>query len=243
MPRWSRFLKLKRTVAVFLLAMYGLAFAVFPLPRLVRMYIFHQDLLAESVFDYHSMTCVVESLYKTNMIGFLITVSVWSVMLIYFYARIHHLVRINERKLQKHYHRIKGDQKKNPSTTSRTTMENRNRKHIKIVKTMCIIFLMYIGSQVPIPLLLNLDPERKLPHIWYAPWVMFIWVSSSTNWVIYGLLNREFMAAYKQIFKCQLKTHSADGVRKLETINESIKYNNKLKKPRQDILPICDYQL
>ena len=173
----------KVTVASMVLAIYCITFTLFPLPRMLQLHLLRDQLIDNLYFDTRAMMCIYKVHYRRNLMCLFGFIILGTVCLIYFYLRIHCLVRTNQK-------RMRGRS---------SSFLDRTRKDIRILKTMCVIFVMYVGSQIPLPVLLYMDKDKQLSHFYFAPWVVFLWLSSSTNWVIYGLMNRDFRSAYGRL--------------------------------------------
>jgi len=191
-----RYVDHRYTLVATIFAMYFLTFLSFPLPRLMRIFYVKEPIVEDTFYDTKSMMCVIGNIYRNNLITFMVISALGSGLLVYFYARIHFLVRLNHRRLSNNL----GDAANHTEVDKRHSVNGPNSKDIRILKTMIIIFVMYLGSQTPLPIMLYLDRTHSLPHLAYFPWVIFVWVSSSTNWIIYGALNRDYLRAYRALF-------------------------------------------
>ncbi|CAH1787005.1 unnamed protein product, partial [Owenia fusiformis] len=63
-----------------------------------------------------------------------------------------------------------------------------------------VIMLLYSVSYLSLPLMAIVDKQRKLSEWLYLSGVLVLWMSSSINWIFYGLLNRRFKRAYLLLF-------------------------------------------
>jgi len=75
----------------------------------------------------------------------------------------------------------------------------RLQRELSLMKSVVGIFLTFVASYLPITLVQGLDTGRALPHEVYFVGALFLWLSPSINWVIYGLMNAKFARAYRYL--------------------------------------------
>ena len=116
-------------------------------------------------------------------VGFLGLVGVW---LSYCYVRLYRVVRKSGREIHS----------KGQCTHSRL------KREMKILKTMLVIFLTFIICYMPMTIVYGVDYQHEFSHGAYFTTVMLLWTSSSVNWIIYGMMNKQYYNAYRIILCC-----------------------------------------
>lgn len=111
------------------------------------------------------------------------------------HLRIHHVIRVTENRLQH------GD----PSSgaASSNTKVARQKKHVKVLKCMLVVFVLFSVSYFPLVSLIMVEGVI-IEHYKLMIVLCLSWMSSGTNWIVYGVLDRDFRAAYRRfiLFCC-----------------------------------------
>ncbi len=82
-----------------------------------------------------------------------------------------------------------------------------NQRETKIIKTMAIIFLLFIVMYVSLPLVSAAGQNGVLYSHWlYFPFFILNWTSSCSNWIIYVLNNEVFRDAFRHLLGIPKKT-------------------------------------
>lgn len=106
-----------------------------------------------------------------------------AIFLFYCYIRIYHSVRVSGRSI----------------TTNGGFSPCRMRREITLLKTVLAVFLSFVVAYLPISILYGADKYRTFPDVVYFFGVILLWMSSSINWMIYGLMNKQYRQAYRFI--------------------------------------------
>ncbi len=76
---------------------------------------------------------------------------------------------------------------------------SRIRREMTLLKMVIFTFLAFVISYLPLSILYGVDTNRTFPFISYFIGVVFLWLSSSINWIIYGCVNRQYCLAYNYL--------------------------------------------
>ncbi|KAK2143082.1 hypothetical protein LSH36_879g00001 [Paralvinella palmiformis] len=86
-----------------------------------------------------------------------------------------------------------------------TISMKRNIRELKFIKTMIIIFVMFIFSYFSLPIMLMANKTFSFSHWAYLPLVMINWFSSSVSWILYGFTHDGFRKAFLTMLRCYVK--------------------------------------
>ena len=75
----------------------------------------------------------------------------------------------------------------------------RLQREITLLKSVVVIFAAFVITYLPISVMYAADVHRELPYWAYFLGVAALWTSSSSNWLIYGLMNASYRKAYVDI--------------------------------------------
>lgn len=97
--------------------------------------------------------------------------------------------------------RKSGQEVQNEDNNSTTKPMNsaRCRREITLFKTLMVMFLSFVLCFLCISVIYAVDVNRDYPFEVYFVGVMLLWMSSSINWIIYGLLSKQYAMAYNHI--------------------------------------------
>ena len=187
-PRAGRVLQGPRAVAAMLGVVYAAPLLVVLAPALSRLggatsggapgrqVVFNKRIMFCS-FVRHSEFRLAGVLKKVSFL------SVAAVFLFYCYVRIYLLVR-----------------RSGQSVNARGAFSAaRLQREITLLKTVVVIFMTFVVSYLPISVLYGVDTGRNFSYAFYFCGVLLLWTSSSVNWMIYGLMNRQYLQAYHYI--------------------------------------------
>ena len=76
---------------------------------------------------------------------------------------------------------------------------SRLQREMTLLKTVVVIFFTFVVTYLPISVLYGVDTGRNFAFILYFLCVVLLWMSSSVNWMIYGLMNKQYLEAYRYI--------------------------------------------
>jgi hypothetical protein len=141
--------------------------------------------------------------------------------LFYCYIRIYHLVRSSGRMIV--------------STQGSMFSPTRLRREMTLLKTVIVIFFAFVISYLPVTVLYSIGKIVSIPDPVYVVAVLLLWCSSSINWMIYGLMNKQFLQAYRAVL-CNLTfVYTANG--KTEPISGQVaskhSYTRELQEQRR----------
>ena len=163
------------------------------------------------VFDRYTMFCSFVRQTDFQHLGVVKkfgVVSLCAVIVGFSYARIYTLVRRRGRRL---------------SGVGGSFNHVRLHYELSLLRTAVSTFLTFAVSYLPMTVLYALDTERTFPHEVYFVGATLMWLSPSTNWVVYGLMNTKFARAYRYLL-CAGKT-STDSRKQ----RRSLAYPSKLR--------------
>ena len=114
--------------------------------------------------------------------------------LFYCYFRIYHLVRKRGTQLNSLSKGYSG--KRGP----------RLKQELTILKTVIAVFLFFVLNHLPVSLLQGLDHSLTAPFPFYVVTVMLLWISTASNWIIYALMNKQYLRGYRfLVFRFRLR--------------------------------------
>ena len=71
-----------------------------------------------------------------------------------------------------------------------------------LLKTVVVVFVAFVLSYLPVTVIYAFDKELTVYDPIYVISVIMLWCWSSINWMIYGLMNRQFLTAYRYVICC-----------------------------------------
>ncbi len=154
---------------------------------------------AELVFDTRIMFCTVariSSFHPTGILKKALFLTLTALFLVYCYLRIYVKVR----------HSGKQFNQRNPSLTAACL-----NRELALLKTLLVVFFAFVTSYLPVTVLYALGQTHDFPYILYVISVLLLWMSSSVNWMIYGLMNQQFRKGYRLVLR-RLPAKSDTGV-------------------------------
>ena len=185
-PRVGRVLQGPRAVAAMLGVVYVAPLLVVVAPTLSRLGGAASAAGRTVSFNKRIMFCSFVRYPEFRIAGVLKKVSflsVAAVFIFYCYVRIYLLVR-----------------RSGQSVNARGTFSSaRLQREITLLKTVIVIFMTFAVSYLPISILYAVDTGRNFPYAFYFCGVLLLWTSSSVNWMIYGLMNKQYLQAYHYI--------------------------------------------
>lgn len=179
-PRLARKLQPLRSVLIFLVLLYIIPLMIVLIPSLPRIS------SADVIFNRKIMFCsfVKHSNFRVaGVVKKVVFLAIAAGFLFYCYIRIYYKVResgrcVNERG---------------------SFSPSRIRREMALLKMVTFTFVAFILCYLPLSIMYGIDRDRDYPFIAYFLGVILLWVSSSSNWVIYGVVNRRYAAAYRYI--------------------------------------------
>ena len=175
-----------RTVVLILMAIYLLPPIFVILPSIGKiMGPVHMG--QEVVFNNRIMFCSFVRHTEFRLGGVLkkvLFIAVLALVLLYFYVHIYIVVRKSGRSVD---------------NTSGMFSPTRLRREWTLLKTIMVIFATFTVSYLPISILYGVDTNRDFPYWVYLIGVIALWSSSSINWLIYGLMNKQYLRAYEYV--------------------------------------------
>ena len=180
----------RRSMWLFLLAMYLLPLLVVMVPSLAR------APTQEIVFNKRIMFCSFVRHNEFRLGGVLkkvIFLGVTAAFLLFCYVRIIQKVR---------------ESRQSVNSQGRYS-SSRIRKEMMLLKTVIAMFGSFVLTYLPVSIVYGVDTEREFPYFVYFVGVMLLWSSSSANWIIYGCVNRQYSAAYQYLFRKLCSSHTS----------------------------------
>ena len=190
-PAAARKFQSPRAVVVLIVLIYLVPLLVVLLPSLARMRS-PPTVGRDVIFNTHIMFCVYvkysgrEDGFSGSLVGIIKKVAFLfcsAIFLFYCYIRIYHVVRVSGRSIN------------HQGAFSPTRL----RREMTLLKTVIVVFLAFVISYLPVTVLYAIDKSAALPDLLYVVAVLLLWCSSSVNWMIYGLMNRQFLQAYRAV--------------------------------------------
>ena len=192
-PTVARKFQSARAVFILLLLIYIVPLFIILLPSLPKLRT--TPVMGQNIsFNSHIMFCVYNKFSddRDNFSGSLIGIIKKSsflffaaAFLFYCYMRIYHLVRVSGRMLD--------------NTQGSVFSPARLRREMILLKTVVVVFLVFVISYLPVTVLYSTDKMVQVPDPVYVVTVILLWCSSSVNWMIYGLMNKQFLQAYRAV--------------------------------------------
>ena len=192
-PTVARKFQSPRAVFILLLLIYIVPLFIILLPSLPKLCT--TPVMGQNIsFNNHIMFCVYNKFSddRDNFSGSLIGIIKKSAFLFfaaafifYCYMRIYHLVRDSGRMLD--------------NTQGTVLSPARLRREMTLLKTVVVVFFMFVIGYLPLTLLYSTDTMVQVPDPVYVVAVVLLWCSSSVNWMIYGLMNKQFLQAYRAV--------------------------------------------
>ena len=192
-PTVARKFQSPRAVLILLLLIYIVPLFIILLPSLPKIHT--TPVMGQNMsFNNHIMFCVYNKFsddrdkFSGSLIGiikkstFLLCAATF---LFYCYMRIYHIVRVSGRMLD--------------NTQGTVLSPARLRREMTLLKTVVVVFLAFVISYLPVTILYSTDKMVQVPDPVYVVAVILLWCSSSVNWMIYGLMNKQFLQAYRNV--------------------------------------------
>ena len=189
----------RKAVGTLLVAIYVLPFILVLGPSLTRFS------SLQVTFNTHIMFCSFQKQSDSRIAAIfkkVLFLSLAAIFLLYCYIRIYHVVRESGRNLDDVVREsARGlDHDVTGSWRIRAQLSPaRVRREITLLKTVLVVFCTFVASYLPLSLIYGIDRGRHLPSELYFVSVLLLWMSSSVNWMIYGLMNRRFLLAYRHL--------------------------------------------
>ena len=180
-PKCALRMQTLRSVIIVLICIYLFPLCIVVLPAVPR--IRH----GEVTFNNRIMFCSFVRHSDFQLSGVLkkvVFLIVAAVFLFYCYTRIYSKVRESGR---------------NVINEQGAFSPSRIRREMALLKMVIVTYLTFVVCYLPLSILYGADVHRNCPYIVYFIAVFLLWISSSINWVIYGLVNKQYSAAYKYI--------------------------------------------
>ena len=192
-PTVARKFQSPKAVFILLLLIYLVPLLIILLPSLPKLRT--TPVMGQNIsFNNHIMFCVYNKFsddrdkFSGSLIG-IIKKSAFlffaAAFLFYCYMRIYHLVRVSGRMLD--------------NTHGTVFSPTRLRREMTLLKTVVVVFLAFVISYLPVTVLYSTDKMVQVPDPVYVVAVILLWCSSSVNWMIYGLMNKQFLQAYRTV--------------------------------------------
>ena len=86
------------------------------------------------------------------------------------------------------------------------------RRETTLFKTVVIIFLSFAICYLPISIIYYFDSDESLSYWVYLIGVILLWISSSVNWIIYGVVNTQYRYTYRYLIWERRRPTPATGV-------------------------------
>lgn len=179
-PKCAPRLQTLRSVILVLLGLYIIPLLIVLVPSLPRVQ------SGEVVFNEKIMFCSFVRHSEFRLSGVLkkvLFLLAAAIFLFYCYIRIYTKVRESGRSVNE----------------QGTFSPSRIRREMSLLKMVIVTYVTFVISYLPLSILYGADIHRTCPYIVYFIGVCLLWVSSSINWVIYGLVNKQYSAAYRYI--------------------------------------------
>ena len=192
-PTVTRKFQNPRAVFILLLLIYIVPLFIILLPSLHKLRT--TPVMDQNIsFNNHIMFCVYNKFsdgrdkFSGSLIG-IIKKSAFlffaAAFIFYCYMRIYHLVRVSGRMLE--------------NTQGAVLSSARLRREMTLLKTVVVVFLLFVISYLPVTILYSIDKMVHVPDPVYVVAVTLLWCSSSINWMIYGFMNKQFIQAYRAV--------------------------------------------
>ncbi len=199
-PRKARHLQKPRAVVFLLCLIYLLPFLIVVVPSAHRL-MPHTQMNRDLVFNHRIMFCAratraSQAFSPAGIIKKSAFLGIAALFLCYCYLRIYVKVRQSGRLV---------------NGTNSTFSPVRLRREVTLLKTIIAVFVAFVASYLPVTVLYAVDGERRQPYALYVFTVMLLWASSSVNWMIYGLMNHQYLQAYQHVL-CGHVTYASSGV-------------------------------
>ena len=185
-PRLASYIQGKRVVGALISLIYILPLSFLLLPsikRLTKPLTMNQDIIFNTRIMF---CCYVKEVTVSPLAGItkkLLFLGVTGVVLLFCYFRIYQTVHKSGR-----------------IVTSQGGMSAvRLQTEITLLKTLLVVLASFTVTYLPLSVLYALDRDRSMGGTPYLVTVTALWSSSSINWMIYGLMNKQFLQAYRYI--------------------------------------------
>ena len=223
-PRLARGLRSVRAVVIMLVFLYIVPVLITVLPALEKLSsgkdntpsVAYITKIMFCSFTHRSHLKLVRMLRKT------IFLACAALFLFYCYIRIYIAVHRSRKQLH-----VRGQ-----FSPSRVEQE------MTLLKTFLVVFVCFVACYMPVSIMYGLDKDQELNHQTYLIAVLLLWLSGSTNWMIYGLFNRQYLLAYKVIL-CGLSPRRFSRDTNATFLNGSARHAYRLRISRSlpEVLP------
>ncbi len=109
------------------------------------------------------------------------------------------------------YQRIRTIMTHNPAMPTTVYSMQRQRGHLNIVVCMALVLMVVFLSYMVLSVLVGIEMigagKVHSPEELGFLGICMMWMANSSNWIIYGLFNRGFRQAYKQLLSRRCGTH------------------------------------
>ena len=203
-PRLASYIQGKRVVGALISLIYILPLSILLLPsikRLTKPLTMNQDI----IFNTRIMFCsYVKKVTVSPLAGItkkLLFLGVTGVVLLFCYVRIYQTVHKSGR-----------------IVTSQGGMSAvRLEREITLLKTLLVVLASFTVTYLPLSVLYALDRDKSMGGVPYLVTVTALWSSSSINWMIYGLMNKQYLQAYRYILTGQRTPKERCSSRQIST--------------------------
>ena len=185
-PRLASYIQGKRVVGALISLIYLLPLSILLLPsikRLTKPLTMNQDIIFNTRIMF---CCYVKEVTVSPLAGItkkLLFLGVTGVVLLFCYVRIYQTVHKSGR-----------------IVTSQGGMSAvRLQTEITLLKTLLVVLASFTVTYLPLSVLYALDRDKSMGGIPYLVTVTALWSSSCINWMIYGLMNKQYLQAYRYI--------------------------------------------
>ena len=126
-----------------------------------------------------------------------IIISFIAVILLLMYLAIYIKVRRSRKNMELHT--------SSPLSPTVSRQKARTRRDIRVVKIMLVVFVVFILTYIPWPVVYEVQRNQYVPDWLHLVVNILLWCTSCVNWVIYGLMNKDFRDTYKSVLFCRCK--------------------------------------
>ncbi|KAK2143083.1 hypothetical protein LSH36_879g00002 [Paralvinella palmiformis] len=135
-----------------------------------------------------------------TMTAVFVSLTLYSTLMAVCYGHLYIFIRKSSKRVER-WTRETNQFGQHENGTNKISMK-RNIRELKFIKTMIIIFVMFIFSYFSLPIMLMANKTFSFSHWAYLPLVMINWFSSSVSWIMYGFTHDGFRKAFLTMLRC-----------------------------------------
>ena len=85
-----------------------------------------------------------------------------------------------------------------------------HRHHMKSLRMILVIFVAFVSTYLPFAIINLVDGGSTLAREWYMISSLGFWAGACVNPIIYGLMNSQFLEAYRHVLCCKRRNRPGD---------------------------------